>query len=141
MKNDRVQLLLIDDDDVYTEYFRRLCRRASLDHTLIAARDGAEALEILRGRPGEPPLSRPILIVLDINMPGMDGHEFMAELRRDDALKDLLVFVVTTSGSERDRKRAYARNVAGYIVKDEPEGSLADAVEMLRIYSDIVQLP
>lgn len=141
MESERVHILLVDDDATYCHYVRYAFKRARVANPITVAQDGAEALAILRGGPDERGLPRPNIILLDLNMPGMDGHEFLQELREDDSLKDLLVFVITSSDYERDKEKAYGKNVAGYIVKDDPAGSLSKAIDMLQIYWNIVKFP
>lgn len=102
---------------------------------------GIEALEILRGENGRTPPSHPYLILLDLNMPRMNGFEFLEELRKNPALHSTLVFVLTTSAEEEDRVRAYGHNVAGYVLKHAPGRSFLDAVSTLDHYWKILELP
>ena len=62
-------------------------------------------------------MPKPLLILLDLNMPLMNGIQFLEQLRSDESLKDSIVFVLTTSNDERDKMAAYEYNVAGYLVK------------------------
>jgi DNA-binding NarL/FixJ family response regulator len=66
-----------------------------------------------------------VLVFLDLNMPGMNGHEFLAELRADAELQRTIVFVLTTSDHDRDIQRAYEQNVAGYFLKSEIDSLIA----------------
>jgi len=81
------------------------------------------------------------LIILDLKMPRMDGHEFLEELRQDPELMNTVVFVMTTSDNSEDREKAYGKNVAGYIVKSDPVGSFRRAVDLLNHYWHVVDLP
>ena len=99
-----------------------------------------EALEILR-KEDDGEFHRPYLIVLDLNMPRMNGHEFLKELRADEKLKDSMVFVLTTSSDEKDVVESYNMNVAGYVVKGDMAGSFMKSIEMLEHYWRIVELP
>jgi CheY-like chemotaxis protein len=109
-------LLLVDDDDVAAEAVVRGLRKHSMDCTIVIAEDGKTALQILRGT-HERRISQPLLVLLDLNMPRMNGIEFLKELRGDSALKATVVFVLTTSGADADRARAYDQFIAGYMVK------------------------
>ncbi len=104
-----------------------------------AAQEIAIAVD-LRGV-GHAPFSKPFLILLDLNMPGMNGFEFLDELRDDPMLRDSIVFVLTTSNSETDRPRIYRKNVAGYIVKSDVGPSFKKAVDLLDCYWTTVTLP
>jgi CheY-like chemotaxis protein len=109
-------LLLVDDDDVAAEAVVRGLRKHSMECPIVIAEDGKTALQILRGT-HERKVAQPLLVLLDLNMPRMNGIEFLKELRADDALKSTVVFVLTTSGADADRARAYAHCIAGYMLK------------------------
>src|SRR5215212_3654714 len=99
-------ILLIEDDEVDAEAVGRALRQQQLANPLIHAPDGLCALDLLRGRPGEAPLPKPYIILLDMNMPGMNGLEFLRELRQDPALAESVVFVVTSSTNPQDKLAA-----------------------------------
>jgi len=135
-----VPILLIDDDQVDVMAMQRAFREHSHRHPITIARDGIEALEILRGE-GRVRMSLPCIIVLDMNMPRMNGLEFLDALRADPLLRRTIVFVVTTSSSEDDRQAAYAHCIAGYITKTRAGISLAPLVELITQYAEVVDLP
>src|SRR5689334_20680533 len=110
-----VTVLLVEDNDVDREAVRRAFAQHRIANPIRDAADGVAALEILMGTANEPALARPYLILLDINMPRMNGVEFLQHLRADPKLHDSIVFVLTTSKSEEDKVAAYDLNVAGYI--------------------------
>ena len=136
-----VSLLLVDDDEVDIRGMKRALDELRVANPLFVAHNGVEALEYLRGENGRSRIQPPYIIVLDLNMPKMNGIEFLAELRKDPELKQSVVFVLTTSRAEEDRSRAYEYNVAGYISKTRPQESLRDAVQLIDMYWTIVQLP
>lgn len=135
------RLLLVDDDDVDILGVRRKLKSLKIDLTLVVAHDGEEALRILRGENGEAPLSAPYVILLDLNMPRMNGIEFLSELRRDPRLHRAVVFVFSTSDALDDIRNAYDLNVAGYVRKTGSQSSLADVLSMVSTYCRLVQLP
>ena len=136
-----VHLLLVEDDEVDELAFRRAMKEARVSNPITVARDGIEALEILRGTNGREALARPHITLLDLNMPRMNGLEFLQELRSDPAIKDSIVFVLTTSDDDRDRSKAYSENVAGFISKHDAGRDFANVVTMLSAYWRIVELP
>ncbi|MBV9824656.1 MAG: response regulator [Alphaproteobacteria bacterium] len=136
-----VNLLLVDDDEVDVQGLKRAFTRSKIGNPITVARDGIEALEILRGISGKPPLPKPHLILLDLNMPRMNGLEFLEEIRADEDLKSALVFMITTSKDDEDKARAYGHNVAGYIVKQDPANTFLQAVSLLEHYWKIVEFP
>lgn len=134
-------LLIVDDDSIAVLALRRAARKLSMPAEISVARDGIEALEILRGALGAPDAGRKMMVLLDINMPRMDGHEFLCALRADPDLAQTVVFVLSTSDTEEDIDRAYARNVAGYVVKSEPSASAVDTLSLVTEYFDQVTFP
>ena len=136
-----VNLLLVEDDEVDVQGLKRAFAKSRIGNPITVARDGIEALEILRGENGQAKLAKPHLILLDLNMPRMNGLEFLEAIRADEDLKTSVVFMITTSKAEEDKARAYEKNVAGYIVKQDPANTFMQAVELLEHYWKIVEFP
>ncbi|CCQ74321.1 response regulator [Magnetospira sp. QH-2] len=136
-----VTVLLVDDDEVDVEGVKRAFAEHKIANPVRVARDGVEGLEILRGTNGQVMLDRPYLILLDINMPRMNGFEFLEALRADPDLKQSVVFMLTTSATDEDRARAYDQNIAGYIVKSRAGIGFLETVTMLDHYWRVVELP
>ena len=109
-----MNILLVDDDAVDVMTTRRAFQKANPTLPMWTAGDGVEALEQLRSD-ALPPANR--VVLLDLNMPRMNGIEFLRELRKDPELHGTAVVVLTTSDEERDRLEAYNFHVAGYLVK------------------------
>lgn len=140
MAAEEVTVLLVEDDDVDAERVERAFRKSGIACPIRRARDGIEALEILRGESAAP-LKRPYIVLLDLKMPRMGGLQFLGCLREDPTISDTIVFVLTTSRNESDRYRAYLCNVAGYIVKSRTSGDFIDVATMLQHYWHVVELP
>jgi CheY-like chemotaxis protein len=136
-----VNLLLVEDDEVDIQGLKRAFAKSRIGNPITVARDGIEALEFLRGENGRPKLPKPHLILLDLNMPRMNGLEFLEAIRADKDLKRSVVFMITTSKAEEDKTRAYAQHVAGYIVKQDPANTFLQAVALLEHYWKIVEFP
>lgn len=141
MEVNGVTLLLIEDDQVDAEAIQRAFRRQLIANPFVIVRDGVEALAALRGAPGAPHVPRPFIILLDINMPRMNGIEFLRELRADPDLQRSIVFVLTTSEREEDKLDAYNGHVAGYIVKNRAGEDFLRVVQMLRAFWRIIEFP
>lgn len=137
----RLNVLLVDDDDVDAESVIRSLRRGTGPLNVLWVEDGLEALEVLRGEHPVLTIERPLVVLLDLNMPRMDGFEFLGALRHDPALSDLVVFVLSTSAAETDRTRAYHENIAGYLVKSFVGPQFSKLVRMLAGYQAAVTLP
>jgi CheY-like chemotaxis protein len=134
-------LLHVEDDDICLMMLNRTFKKAKITNPISVAYDGIEALESLRGTNGRPRLPRPYLILLDLNMPRMDGIEFLKELRKDEELKRSVVFIMTTSDAEEDKVKAYNLGVAGYILKSNPANAFLEATALLDTYWRVVELP
>jgi len=139
--DDKIRLLIVDDDDVVAEAVQRSVRKHGLNIPVVVAEDGQEALDVLRGKAREHKLSKPHVILLDLNMPRMNGFEFLTELRRDSALSESVVFVLTTSDSEIDKTRAHQEHVAGHMVKSSIGPQFCKLVKLLDDYREAVELP
>ncbi|MEO0574331.1 MAG: response regulator [Pseudomonadota bacterium] len=132
-----VNVLVIDDDEVDVVTVRRAFERKRIANRIYVAKDGIEALDLLRT--GE--ITRPILILLDINMPRMNGLEFLRELRKDHDHQSHVVFILTTSSNQSDIFDAYELNVAGYMLKTEVGDGFVDAIGLIESYWRIVEFP
>ncbi|MBD1918126.1 MULTISPECIES: response regulator [Cyanophyceae] len=138
-----VNVLLVEDDEVDVMNVQRAFKRNRIENPLYIASNGLAALDMLRGSDSEPP-SMPEhrrLVLLDINMPKMNGLEFLQELRQDESLKSTPVVVLTTSDADQDRLEAYRLNVAGYILKPVAFATFADVVAALNQYWALCEIP
>ena len=136
-----VQVLLVEDNAVDREAVRRAFRQHRIANPIVDAVDGLEALAVLRGEGDRAPLGRPYVILLDLNMPRMDGIELLHELRGDPALHDSVVFVLTTSKADEDKAAAYDCNIAGYVGKEDVGAGFIRLISLLDCYWRIVELP
>jgi CheY-like chemotaxis protein len=108
-----VKILLVEDDEVDVMNVKRAFSKNNIKNELFVAGNGVEALEMLNSVI----VPLPKIIILDINMPKMNGIEFLKIIRQDEKLKNISVFVMTTSNEDSDKINAYNLNVAGYILK------------------------
>lgn len=135
--SDDVTLLLIEDDDIDAMMIQRSFLKQRISNRIVRAYDGIEALELLR----ENKVSRPLIILLDLQMPRMGGIEFLKELRADENLSEIVVFVLTTSQSEEDMLSSYRQNIAGYFVKSKSGEQFLEIINILDSYWKVVHLP
>lgn len=139
MKNNNLlNILLVEDDLIDVMNVRRAFQKAHIANPLFVAADGLEALAKLRN--GEVPKNRRI-VLLDLNMPRMNGIEFLKELRQDPELRSTTVVVLTTSKDERDIVNTYDLNVAGYLVKPVTFNDFCELMISLNKYWTLVELP
>lgn len=140
-KSSEISILLVEDDEVDIESFRRMLKKQRILNPIHVACDGLEAFEFLRGSAERKKIERPFLIILDLNMPRMNGIEFLEELRQDEELHDSICFVLTTSDACRDKVAAYDKHIAGYLVKSQLGKDFARMLDLIECYWRIVHLP
>jgi CheY-like chemotaxis protein len=133
-----LNILLVDDDEVDVMTVRRAFAKNNIANKLFVATDGIAALELLRSE--SIPAERR-LVLLDLNMPRMNGIELLREIRRDPALQTLTVIVLTTSNEDRDRVEAYQLNVAGYMLKPVTFHAFAEVMATLNKYWTLMEMP
>lgn len=136
LAQDTITVLLVEDDAVDIMNVQRLFRQFGMGdkYKLHIAEDGQEALDMLRGvgRPSITP--RPRVILLDLNMPRMDGFQFLQELRANPDTKSLRVIVLSTSMAPTDQLKTLEGNIAGYIIKPITLPQFVQAITTLNTY-------
>jgi CheY-like chemotaxis protein len=133
-----LHILLVEDDQIDQMNVKRAFERNKIVNPLYIAENGLEALEMLRD--GRVPDERR-LILLDLNMPKMNGIEFLKSLREDPRLAHTPVVVLTTSNDEQDKVQAYDLNVAGYLLKPVTFTNFVELTAALNKYWTLVELP
>jgi CheY-like chemotaxis protein len=137
-----INILLIEDNLVDVQGLKRSFRKHHLENIPIYwASDGIDALQQLRGCNVGSAIPKPFFILLDLNMPRMNGIEFLKVLRADSALHSTIVFVLTTSDNEEDKLASYELNVAGYLRKGHMGDSYTKLVDFLRTYWNTIEFP
>lgn len=136
-----INVLLVEDDEVDVMNVKQAFKKGNIFNPLYVASNGLEALAILRGEgDGSPMPAYRRLILLDLNMPKMNGLEFLEVLRNDPALKSIPVVVLTTSDEDRDRIEAYNFNVAGYILKPVTFSNFSEIMVALNKYWTLCEM-
>jgi CheY-like chemotaxis protein len=133
-------LLLVEDDPFDVLAMKRCVSAHELPVRLECAGDGEAALGALNkllAAPHPPPF----FVLLDLNMPRMNGVEFLDALRADLRLARTVVYALTTSNDPRDRRATYARGISGYICKDAVAPDYSDIAAFIRHFVDLVTLP
>lgn len=137
--SDRVlNILLVEDDEVDVMNVRRAFEKNNVSNPLFVAGNGLEGLAVLRG--DEMPRERR-LVLLDLNMPKMNGIEFLQALRADPELASTSVVVLTTSNDDQDKIDAYNLNVAGYLLKPVTFSNFCERMTTLNKYWTLVEMP
>jgi CheY-like chemotaxis protein len=130
-------ILLIEDDDVDVMTVNRALRDLKVSNQLVSIGDGEEAIEYLRDESA----TKPCIVLLDLNMPKMDGAEFLKIVKADKALKKIPVVILTTSNSDRDVIESFELGAAGYMVKSVDYEKFVETIRAIDRYWTLSKLP
>ena len=137
-----LRILLVEDDDVAAEAVTRGLRRCGITAPVIWAEDGEAALRVLRGADPERRVPRPRVVLLDLNMPRMDGRETLAAIKTDEGLKSIPVVILTTSGATPDIVSSYQHRANAYVTKPFGLDEFEKTVRTIdRFYREVALLP
>jgi CheY-like chemotaxis protein len=137
-----IQILLVEDDPASARLTQDALRDAHIVNRIHLAKDGDEALKVLRREGPYTNVPRPDLILLDLNLPKMDGRELLIEIRKDEQLTDIPVIVLSVSGNPDDISASYKQHVAGYIRKPADPDEYFHAIRCVKeLWFNVVTLP
>lgn len=131
-----LEILLIEDDKIDQMTVQRAFEKANIKNTLHVVNNGLEGLEFLKEN-----YTNRLVILLDLNMPKMNGYEFLKEIRKDEKYKLMNVVVLTTSEAEEDLVKSYELGISGYIVKPVDTGKFVEAVASVNAYWECCRMP
>lgn len=138
----KLSVLLVEDEPADAHLVRLAFEEGRVLVDLDHVQDGVEAFAYLRGEAPFTEVRRPDLVLLDLNMPRMDGRQFLQRIKEDEELKSIPILVLTTSDAERDLVASYANGASGYIVKPVEVDSFIKTVRGIGDYwISIVRLP
>ena len=140
MTHEPLTILLAEDDDGHARLIERNLQRAGFVNRIVRARDGQEALDLVRGGSGLPPGTQ-FLLLLDINMPRMDGLEVLRQLKGDLRTAKIPVIMLTTTDDPREVERCYQLGCSVYITKPVRYEDFVEALTRLGMFLEIVKLP
>jgi CheY-like chemotaxis protein len=136
MRNSK-PILLVEDDNVDVMTVKRALKDLKINNPLVSTANGEEALEYLKNNDNK----KPCIILLDLNMPKMNGIEFLKIAKADDTLKKIPVVVLTTSSQQQDIIESFKLSVAGYIVKSVDYNEFTEAISTINLYWTLSKLP
>jgi CheY-like chemotaxis protein len=137
-----INILIVEDNPTDVMLMREALDHADLPNTLHVAVNGIEAMEFLLHQGKYATMPRPELILLDLNMPRMNGHEVLAAIKADASLRAIPIVILTTSSAETDIKLAYGQHANCYITKPVDFEAFAEVVRSIRsFWFSIVTLP
>jgi CheY-like chemotaxis protein len=134
---DKRAILLIEDDVVDQMLLQRAIKGLGMKNRLYLAGDGEEALDFLNNGANE----KPALIFLDLNMPKMNGIEFLKTLKNDQNLRMIPVIILTTSKEDKDIRESFSLGVAGYMVKPVDYSKFVQIIKAIDTYWDLSEVP
>lgn len=143
MPHRELVILLAEDDDGHAYLIEQNLHDAGLVNHIIRAADGQEALDYIRctGVHGGRVPNGPLLLLLDINMPRVDGIEVLRQLKADPHTLDLPVIILTTTDDPREVKRCYELGCSSYVTKPVEYARFVEAIRRLGLFLSIVQVP
>jgi CheY-like chemotaxis protein len=130
-------ILLVEDDSVDAMTVKRALKDLKVTNPMVHQTNGEEALKYLRSEDNH----KPCVILLDLNMPKMNGIEFLKFAKADAVFRQIPVIVLTTSKDERDKVESFQLSVAGYIVKPTDYKKFVDAMKTVDLYWTLSELP
>lgn len=130
-------ILLVEDDQVDVMTVKRAMREIHVTNPVLNSENGEEALKFLR----DPGNERPCIILLDLNMPIMNGIEFLRVIKQDHLLKRIPVVVLTTSEEQPDKIKSFDLGVAGYMAKPVDYHQFVEVMRTLDAYWTISEVP
>jgi CheY-like chemotaxis protein len=136
MRNSK-PILLIEDDNVDVMTVKRVLRDLKIANQLVSTSNGEQALEYLKADGNK----KPCVILLDLNMPKMNGTEFLKIVKTDEALKKIPVVVLTTSSQQRDVVESFKLGAAGYMVKSVGYEKFVETIRTINLYWTLSELP
>jgi CheY-like chemotaxis protein len=138
MQHEPLQILLAEDDDGHARLIERNLKRAGFVNQVVRARDGQEAMDLARG---SRPSDSHFLLLLDINMPRIDGVEVLRQLKADPQTAKIPVIMLTTTDDPREVERCYQYGCSVYITKPVRYEDFVEALSRLGMFLEIVKLP
>ena len=135
--NGNKPILLVEDDEVDIMTIQRALKELKVSNSLEIALNGEEALDYLRNSNN----TRPCIILLDINMPRMNGIEFLKERSKDGGMKSIPVVVLTSSREEQDMVQSFSLGVSGYMVKPVDYKQFVETIRVIDLYWTLSQFP
>ncbi len=138
MTDHSIKVLLVEDNELDARMVARSLRSSTFTDSLEVVSDGDAALRRLRESEVDGGRPQPDLVLLDLNLPGLSGHEILEEIKSDPALRHIPVVVLTSSSAESDIAEAYSRHAAAFITKPVGADGFLDVIQAIeRLWFDV----
>lgn len=138
-----VNILLVEDDPGHARLIEKNLRRSKINNPLVIIDNGAEALDYLlcQGQYAGQTRPSPLLVLLDLNLPGMDGYQVLERMKSNPETRRIPVIILTTTDDYREVERCYQLGCNVYITKPVDYEQFADAISKLGLFLSIVKIP
>jgi CheY-like chemotaxis protein len=139
---DTVVILLVEDDPGHARLIEKNLRRANLLNELVVVTDGSRALDFVfhRGEFSERENSKPLLILLDLNLPVLDGYQVLARLKAAEETKSIPIVILTTTDDPREVARCYELGCNVYVTKPVEYEKFSEAIRQLGLFLSVVTI-
>ncbi len=143
MSNRQVTILLVEDDPGHARLIEKNLRRASITNEIVVAFDGQQAIDYLfgEGKYAQVPRPSPMLVLLDLNMPVLDGYQVLRRMRSDERTRRIPVVVLTTTDDAREVARCYELGCNVYVTKPVDYEQFSEAIHKLGLFLAVVTIP
>lgn len=138
-----VTIVLIEDNEGHARLIEKNLRRASISNPIIKLEDGQRAIDYLFGEQGyvHTPHHPPLLVLLDLNLPMVDGRRILEKMKSDERTKTIPIIILTTTDDEQNINRCYELGCNVYITKPVEYEHFAEAIARLGLFLTVVMLP
>jgi CheY-like chemotaxis protein len=138
-----VNILVVEDDPGHARLIEKNLKRAKISNAITTVSDGQQALDYLfsKGEYAEHVRPSPLLVLLDLNMPGIDGYQVLERMKADEGTKHIPVVILTTTDDAREVSRCYELGCNVYITKPVDYDKFSEAVQQLGLFLSIVTVP
>ena len=137
MKINNRPILLVEDDDVDVMTILRALKEIAVPNPVVRLENGEQALAYL----ADPASARPCIILLDLNMPIMNGIEFLQQAKQDERIRAIPVIVLTTSEEQQDKVSSFSLGVAGYMAKPVDYRRFVEMIRSIDLYWTVSEMP
>ncbi len=137
----KVSVLVVDDDEGHIELVKRNLRRAGINNPIVAVTHGVEALDYVFCRGSHTDRKGEVLVLLDINMPGLDGGEVLRQIKANPETRKVPVIMLTTTDDPREVNRCYELGCNVYVTKPVETTAFIDAINRLGLFISVVSMP
>jgi CheY-like chemotaxis protein len=136
-----VTILLVEDDPGHARLIEKNLRRSNIMNEIINVSDGQQAVDFLFGVEGESKKPSPLLILLDLNIPVLDGYQVLKRIKADERTKKIPVVILTSTDDDREIRKCYELGCNVYVTKPVDYEHFADAIRKLGLFLSIIQMP